>query len=98
MVDAYSAAGRFWILLDKKEVLECFYRRIIIQRLVTRNIILALPSSNYQIVSYEIAIFLLLERKKRYIFETIIFIRSKYEPLALMTFSNEILNRYIPFL
>lgn len=34
--------------------------------------------------SYEIAVFPCSE-EKRYIFETIIFIRSKYEPLALMT-------------
>lgn len=38
--------------------------------------------------SYEIAVFPSCSEEKRYIFETIIFIRSKYEPLALMTFSQ----------
>lgn len=32
--------------------------------------------------------FFCCSKEKRYIFETIIFIRSKYEPLALMTFSQ----------
>lgn len=73
----------------RRRSLRMFYQRIIIQTLVTKNIILIL-SSNYQIVSHEIAVFVVGKKNdifsKPYIF--VIFIRSKYEPLALMIFSQ----------
>lgn len=69
----------------KKKFWNVFTNASLFRGLLREILFLLFP--RVTIGSYEIAVFFCSE-EKRYIFQTIIFIRSKYQPLALMTFSQ----------